>query len=125
MGHHDLTTATIEQKLLQSESVIARERASQMSLLRELDRRQVALRDGHRSLQEWAAGRMDVAPETARMLVTTARRLQDLPDIDEAVACGEIGFDRGRRGVPSRGPRQRPRPVRATRPGMTSTASGP
>ncbi len=94
MGHHDLATATIEQKLLQSESVIARERASQMSLLRELDRRQVALRDGHRSLQEWAADRMDLASETARMLVTTARRLQDLPDIDEAAACGEIGFDR-------------------------------
>ncbi|MGB9359727.1 MAG: hypothetical protein WCC01_14340, partial [Acidimicrobiia bacterium] len=70
MGYHDLTTATIEQKLLQSESVIARERASQMSLLRELDRRQVALRDGHRSLQEWAAGRLDVAPETARVLVS-------------------------------------------------------
>ena len=94
MGYHDLTTATIEQKLLQSESVIARERASQMSLLRELDRRQVALRDGHRSLQEWAAGRMDLASETARVLVSTARRLEDLPDVDAAVATGVIGFDR-------------------------------
>ncbi len=37
---------------------------------------------------------MDVASETARMLVTTARRLEDLPDVDTAVACGEIGFDR-------------------------------
>jgi len=94
MGHHDLTTATIEQRLLEDEAAIARHRASQMSLLRELDRRQVALRDGHRSLQEWAAGRMDVAPETARLLVSTARRLEDLPDVDTAVAAGEIGFDR-------------------------------
>ena len=94
MGHHDLTTATIEQKLLDLESGIARQRGEQMSLLRELDRRQVATRDGHRSRQEWAAGRMDLARETARVLVTTARRLQDLPDVDDAVACGEIGFDR-------------------------------
>ena len=57
-----------------------------MSLLRELDRRQVAVRDGHRSLKEWVAGRMDVAPETAGMLVSTAWRLEDLPDVDEAVA---------------------------------------
>ena len=65
-----------------------------MSLLRELDRRQVALRDGHRSLKEWAAGRMDLASETAGVLVATAWRLEDLPDVDEAVTNGEIGFDR-------------------------------
>jgi len=94
MGHHDLTTATIEEQLLGYEAIIARSRAAQMSLLRELDRRQVAMRDGHRSLREWATGKMDVAPETARVLVSTARRLEDLPDVDEAVACGEIGFDR-------------------------------
>ncbi len=94
MGHHDLATETIEEQLLDHEAIIARSRAAQMSLLRELDRRQVALRDGHRSLKEWAAGRMDLAPETAGMLVATAWRLQDLPDVDEAVTCGVIGFDR-------------------------------
>ena len=94
MGHHDLATDTIEQELLRGEADIARIRGRQMSLLRELDRRQVALRDGHRSLKEWAAGWMDLAPESAGMLVTTAWRLQDLPDVDEAVTCGVIGFDR-------------------------------
>ena len=94
MGYHDLTTATIEQKLLQSETVRARERASQMSVVRELDRRQVALHDGCRSPTEWAAGRMDLACETARVLVATARRLEDLRDVDAAVASGEVGFDR-------------------------------
>ena len=88
------TTETLEQQLLEDESVIARIRSRQMKALRELDRRQVALRDGHRSLQEWVAGRIDVAPETARELVGTARRLEELPDINEAVTCGEIGFDR-------------------------------
>ena len=94
MGHHDLTTATIEEELLDHEAIIARSRAAQMSLLRELDRRQVALRDGHRSLKEWAAGRMDLAPETAGKLVATAWRLQDLPDVGQAVSDGVIGFDR-------------------------------
>ena len=94
MGHHDLSTATIEEQLLDHEAIIARSRAAQMSLLRELDRRQVAVRDGHRSLKEWAAGRMDVASETAGVLVATAWRLEDLPDVDEAVASGVIGFDR-------------------------------
>ena len=65
-------TATLEQELLQSEAVIAQARGRQMSLLRELDRRQTALRDGHRSLVEWVTGRMDVAPETARELVSTS-----------------------------------------------------
>ncbi len=90
----DLTTATIEQRLVEDEAVIARARGRQMSLLRELDRRQVALRDGNRSLKEWAAGRMDLAPETAGTLVTTAWRLEDLPDVDQAVSNGVIGFDR-------------------------------
>ena len=94
MGHRDLTTATIEQRLVEDEAVIARARGRQMSLLRELDRRQVALRDGNRSLKEWAAGRMDLAPQTAGVLVSTAWRLEDLPDVDEAVTCGVIGFDR-------------------------------
>ena len=61
----------IERQLLRSESVIARERASQMGLLREVDRRQGALAAGCRSLREWVAGRLDVAPETARDLVLT------------------------------------------------------
>ncbi|MGB9358244.1 MAG: DUF222 domain-containing protein [Acidimicrobiia bacterium] len=88
------TTETLEQQLLEDESVIARIRSRQMKALRELDRRQVAMRDGHRSLQEWVTGRIDVAPETAKVLVNTARRLDNLPDVDEAVASGVIGFDR-------------------------------
>ena len=94
MGHTDLATDTIEKRLRESESVIARERANQMSLLRELDRRQVATRGGHRSRKEWVAGHIDVAPETAASLVTTAMRLEELPAVDEAVTTGEIGCDR-------------------------------
>ena len=49
---------------------------------------------GCRSLREWVAGRLDVSPETARDLVATTHRLEELPDVEEAVAAGEIGFDR-------------------------------
>jgi len=93
----DVETAAsdeIEQRLLDEEAQIARLRASQMVLLREVDRRQMPTAAGCRSLGEWVAGRLDVAPETARDLVATAHRLEDLPDVEDAVGSGEIGFDR-------------------------------
>ena len=93
----DIETATndqIEEQLLHSEAVIARGRASQMTLLREVDRRQAPIAAGCRSLREWVAGRLDVSPETARDLVATAHHLEELPDVDEAVAAGVIGYDR-------------------------------
>ena len=65
-----------------------------MVFLREVDRRQAPTGAGCRSLGEWVAGRLDVAPETARDLVATTHRLQDLPDVEDAVEAGEIGFDR-------------------------------
>ncbi len=33
-------------------------------------------------------------PETARTLVSTAKRLQEFPEVDPAVSTGVIGFDR-------------------------------
>jgi hypothetical protein len=93
----DVETVTIDaigQRLLRSGCVIARERASQMRLLREVDWRQAPAAAGCRSLREWVAGRLDVASETARDLVATTYRLVDLPDVEDAVAAGEIGFDR-------------------------------
>jgi hypothetical protein len=88
------STEALAQRLLDDEAVIAEARGRQMTILRELDLRQTALRDGHRSLIEWVTGRLDVAPETARELVGTARRLAELPEIDHSVATGAIGFDR-------------------------------
>jgi hypothetical protein len=93
----DTATATndeIEQQLLRSEAVIARERASQMTLLREVDRRQRPTAAGCGSLGEWVRGHLDVAPETARDLVATSKHLEELPDVEDAVVSGRIGFDR-------------------------------
>ncbi|MCJ7781149.1 MAG: HNH endonuclease [Acidimicrobiia bacterium] len=70
-----LTMDAIEQSLADGEATIARVRRSQMVLIREADRRQAPLIDGCRSMAEWVTGRLDVAPETAKTLVSTARRL--------------------------------------------------
>ena len=89
-----LTTDTLEQQLLVGEATIASVRAAQMTIIREIDRRQTPLADGCRSMAEWVTGRLDVAPETAKTLVSTARRLEGLPSVETATTVGSITFDR-------------------------------
>ena len=89
-----LTTDILEQQLLTGESTIARVRAAQMTIIREIDRRQAPLADGCRSMAEWVTGRLDVAPETAKSLVSTARRLEALPTVQDAIGEGTVSFDR-------------------------------
>jgi 5-methylcytosine-specific restriction endonuclease McrA len=89
-----ISTDILEQQFVEDEHMIARLRARQMSLLEELDTRQIALADGCRSLGEWVAGRLDVGPDTAKTMVRTMHRLQDRPDLHEALAEGRVTFDR-------------------------------
>jgi hypothetical protein len=89
-----LTTDLIEQRLCEGEAAIARIRHAQMVLIREADRRQTPLMDGSRSMVEWATARLDVSRETAKMLVSTARRLETLPIVETAVMNGAVTFDR-------------------------------
>ena len=89
-----LTTDALEQQLIGLESIVAQARARQLTLLREADQRQAPLADGCRSLQEWTAGRLDVAPETAKTLVAAARVLEDLADLEESLGSGRASFDR-------------------------------
>ena len=89
-----LTMDTIEQRLREGEAAIARVRAAQMVLLREADRRQAPLSDGYRTMAEWATERLDVAPETAKALVSTARRLEALPTVEATAMAGTVSFDR-------------------------------
>jgi len=94
MGREGLTIDQRERRMVSDERLIARIRARQMHDLEELDRAQVATADGCRSLSEWTGSRLDVSPETARTLVRTMRRTIDRPDLREALAAGEISFDR-------------------------------
>jgi hypothetical protein len=89
-----LTTDALEQQLIGLESIVAQARARQLTLLREADQRQTPLADGCRSLQEWTAGRLDIAPETAKTLVAAARILENLADLEESLGSGLASFDR-------------------------------
>jgi hypothetical protein len=74
-----LATDTLEQRLLVLELLKARVSAEQLGLLRGVDRRQVPLGDGCRSLAEWVAGRLDVTRETALWLTAACRLLEESP----------------------------------------------
>ena len=89
-----LTTDALEQQLMEIESLKSRLTARQLALLREADARQTPLADGCRSLQEWTAGRLDVAPETAKTLVAAACMLADHPVLEERLEAGVGSFDR-------------------------------
>lgn len=91
-GFESLTTDEVEQTLIAAELEIARLRYIQTRLVREVDRRQVPLGDGSRTLVEWISSRLDVTPETARALGTVART--DSETLDTAMASGVAGFER-------------------------------
>lgn len=86
------STDSLELGLVELESLVARMRAMQVTLLRELDIRQVPIGDGCRSLSEWMVSRMDLTPETASRLSRLVA--SDCEPIAVAVAGGEISFDR-------------------------------
>jgi hypothetical protein len=89
-----VSTDRLEAALVDLESEIGARRHLQMRLIAELDRRQVPLVDGSRTLPEWVAARMDVTPDTAQKLTQTARRLADQPDLAAELADGTVTFDR-------------------------------
>lgn len=89
-----VTTDALEQRLIELESLVSRIRFEQISLLREADRRQTPTADGCKSLQEWVAGRLDVGPETASLLVSACRVLDDQAELETALESGEASFDR-------------------------------
>lgn len=89
-----LTPDQVEQALLHEEAVIAAARARQLRYLALADAMQLPTADGCKSLKEWAAGRLDLAPENAYRLTAMTRRMADAPELYAQLAEGEIGFDR-------------------------------
>ncbi len=63
-----------------------------MTLLAEVDRRQTPLADGCRTLGEWICSRLDVAPETGRVLSRMVHT--DTPAVTSELADGGLSFDR-------------------------------
>ena len=62
-------------------------------LIREVDIRQSWMSDGARTLIDWVAARMNVRHDTARQLVSVARRLADLPELSQSFARGDFSLD--------------------------------
>ncbi len=87
-----LSNDQVEQVLVRCEANVAAIRAVQAAGLGEADRRQLPTADGSRSLQEWAAGRLDVSHDTAKDLVRVSRSRH--PAIRADLAAGVIGFER-------------------------------
>ncbi len=85
-----VTIDTIEQEMLALESLIGRARARQVTLLREIDRRQVPTGDGCASVKEWVTGRLDLHPVTGGELAFLAKSGSNMSDL----AAGGISFDR-------------------------------
>jgi hypothetical protein len=84
----------LDQIIAGSELEIGRIRSVQMTAISEKRRRKSHLVDGYRSMVDWTAARADVSHETARSICWTASRLADAPEVAEALAAGEISFDR-------------------------------
>lgn len=63
-------------------------------LLGEAERREAFRDDGATSAENWAVERFNVAVPTARSLVQVAEKAWDLPQLTEALADGEISFDK-------------------------------
>jgi hypothetical protein len=66
-------------------------KAVQVRLVREVDRRQIPLGDGMRTLEDWMIGRLDLTRVSARKLAIVARA--DSADLDGLLADG-VSFDR-------------------------------
>lgn len=88
------STDNLEFQLVAAERFIAQLRSKQAELLVEIDRRQVPLGDGCRSLREWVAGRLDVNQRNAAALTNISRRLADQPFLAKSLSVGEVSFDR-------------------------------
>jgi hypothetical protein len=86
------TTDRIETTLVEIETTIGQLRAAQVELLAKVDRRQTPLADGCRTLTEWTASRLDVAPETARLLTRMVHT--NASAVTDGLADGGLTFDR-------------------------------
>ena len=83
------TTDTLEQRLIELETLKSRICAEQIAILREADLRQVPLGDGCRSLGEWTAARLDISSDTAKRLVAASRLLADHFELETRWAMGK------------------------------------
>ncbi|MCP3976570.1 MAG: DUF222 domain-containing protein [bacterium] len=82
----------MEQELTRLEGLVSTIRARQLNILTQIDHLQVPHWDGTRSLKEWIAGRLDIAPRNAADLAVLAKA--EPGPISDALQVGAITVDR-------------------------------
>ena len=87
-----MTADQLDQLLESSRALSSQVKAVEVAILREVDRRQIPLGDGMRTLEDWVIGRMDVSRSTARDLMAVAKA--DSARLDEMLAEEGVSFDR-------------------------------
>ncbi len=88
------TPDELDRIIADRERLIAQARVDQMAAVREQRAHQNHLADGYRSEVDWLAARADVSHRTARSICWTASRLEEAPEVELALASGEVTFDR-------------------------------
>ena len=90
----DFTEDQLDSLIIEAEEGVAKLRAMEMAAIAEKRSRGTHLQDGYRSIVDWVAARADVSHRTARGLCWTATRLKEAPHVAQALAEGDITFDR-------------------------------
>ncbi len=80
--------------LVECEREIARIRARQMEILNWAERRHAERADRFRSIEEWVAAEVDVAPATARDMMAMARHWSGDDEVCVRMSSGDDTFDR-------------------------------
>ncbi|MPZ53244.1 MAG: hypothetical protein GEU79_11020, partial [Acidimicrobiia bacterium] len=83
----------METVLVEAEAGVARLRLLQTAALRTASQRQIPTADGCKSLSEWAASRLDVSSDTAKVLSRLARTdliAEDGDSTDRIVATSRL-----------------------------------
>ncbi len=93
MGWRECSTDELDEAFDQFAGLGSAAQARLCDLIVEVDARQSWMTDGARNLADWVAARLRVRHETARRLVSVARRLVDLPHTARRFTDGELSFD--------------------------------
>ena len=91
VDHREAETEDLE-SLVAKEAQIAGLRAEQVEILRRLDRDQVDLAEGARTMGDWVVAHLDVSHQTASRLLAVAHSTH--PGITGQLRSGRIGLDR-------------------------------
>jgi hypothetical protein len=93
---HGMTTCDLESELLGLAGHIAAAECRFLQLLAEFDQRNGWAGDGIRSCAHWLSWRAGMSLRTATEHLRVAHALQNLPQISEAFAAGQISYSKAR-----------------------------